>query len=140
MFQLRLIHIPRPSSKQIILGSLGGSVVIVGIILAVPFFIVETIIHPKKKTLFDCYTISPFELDIPAEVVTFPPLCRDYKVSGWYIVRVQGCIQDIPSLRRVCVHVCGHTQDNGRYSKCNLRYRTLPVSSLHLIQGRYLCL
>jgi len=62
------------------------------IIVAVPFFIVETIIHPKKKTLFDRYTISPFELDIPAEAVTFPPLCRDYKVSGWYIVRVQGDI------------------------------------------------
>jgi len=92
MFQLRLIHIPRPSSKQIILGSLGGSVVIVGIIVAVPFFIVETIIHPKKKTLFDRYTISPFELDIPAEAVTLPPLCGDYKVSGWYIVRVQGDI------------------------------------------------
>jgi len=85
MFQLRLIPIPRPSRKQIILGSLGASVVIAGIIIAVAFFIVETIIHPKKKTLFDRYTISPFELDIPAKAVTFPPLCGDYQVSGWYI-------------------------------------------------------
>jgi len=85
MFQLRLIHIPCPSRKQIILGSLGGSVVIAGIIVAVAFFIVATIIHPKKKTLFDLYTLSPFELDIPAEAVTFPPLCGDYKVSGWNI-------------------------------------------------------
>jgi hypothetical protein len=84
MFQLPHIHIPRPSRKQIVLGSLGTSLVISGIMVAVAFFIVETIVHPKKRTPFNRYTISPFELDIPAEAVTFPPLCGDYLVNGLF--------------------------------------------------------
>lgn len=85
MFQLRKKRIPRPSRTQIVFGSLSAGIVIVGIIVAVAFSIVEKIIHPKKKTPFDLYTVSPFELNIPAETVAFPPLCGDYHVNGWYL-------------------------------------------------------
>jgi hypothetical protein len=63
MFPLRKIRILRPSRKQIVLSSLGASIVIVGIIVAVALSVVEKIIHPKKKTPFDLYTVSPYELD-----------------------------------------------------------------------------
>lgn len=85
MFQVRKMRILRPSRKQIFFGTLGAGIVIAGIIVAVAFSIVEKIIHPKKKTPFDRYTVSPFELDIPAETVAFPPLCGDYQVNGWYL-------------------------------------------------------
>ena len=88
MFQVRHLHIPRPSRKHIVLGSLGTGIVSVGLMVAVAFFIEETITHPKKKTPFDRYTISPYELDIPAEAVTFPPLCGDYQVKGWYMSHI----------------------------------------------------
>jgi fermentation-respiration switch protein FrsA (DUF1100 family) len=85
MFQVREMRILRPSRTQIVLGTLSSGMVITGIIVAVAFSIVEKIIHPKKKTPFDRYTVSPFELDIPAETVAFPPLCGDYHVNGWYL-------------------------------------------------------
>lgn len=89
MFQLRNVHVPRPSRKQIIFGSLGSSMGVLGILVTVALFIVETIIHPKRRKPFDLYTISPFELDLPAEAVVFPPLHGDYQVSGWYIPHPQ---------------------------------------------------
>jgi len=59
------------------------------ILIAVALSIVEAIIHPKKKTAFDLYTISPYELNIPAEAVAFSPVHGDYKVSGWYIPHLE---------------------------------------------------
>jgi len=76
----------RPSLKQIVYGSLGGGVGLLGILCAVALYIVDVIIRPKKDLLYrDLYTFSPYELGLPAETVTFSPLSGDYQVSGWYI-------------------------------------------------------
>ncbi len=75
----------RPSLKHILFGSLGGSVGVLGVIFAVALYVVESIIRPKKRGLFDDYTFSPYELNLPAESVTFPPLHGDYEVSGWFV-------------------------------------------------------
>jgi fermentation-respiration switch protein FrsA (DUF1100 family) len=57
-------------------------------LLVVSLYIVETLIRPKKyKSRIDTYKFSPFELDLPAEEVNFPPEVGDYKVNGWYIPR-----------------------------------------------------
>lgn len=90
MFNVQNIGRGSPSLKQILLGGLGGSVGIMGVLFAVAVYIVETIIHPKRLVNFsDLYTFSPFELDLPAEEVTFPPLYGDHEVSGWYIPHPQ---------------------------------------------------
>lgn len=75
----------RPSLRQILFGSLGGSVGILGVLFAVGLYVVETLIHPRKRGIFDDYSFSPYELDLPAESVTFPPILGDYQVSGWYV-------------------------------------------------------
>ncbi|HLJ36240.1 MAG TPA: alpha/beta hydrolase [Ktedonobacteraceae bacterium] len=77
----------RPSLKQVILSSLGGSIGIVGILFTVALYVVETLIRPQKRNLFDEYTFSPYEFDLPAEAVTFPPLQGSHEVSGWYVPR-----------------------------------------------------
>jgi hypothetical protein len=46
---------------------------------------VAVLTHPKRKTPSDLYTLSPYEFDLPAEAVTFPPRHGDYRVTGWYI-------------------------------------------------------
>lgn len=76
----------RPSLKHLLFGSLGSGIGLLGILCAVALYLVEVIIRPKKNLLFrDLYTFSPYELDLPAESVTFSPLHGDYQVSGWYI-------------------------------------------------------
>ncbi|QBD78590.1 alpha/beta hydrolase [Ktedonosporobacter rubrisoli] len=87
MFNLSHVRFARPSLKQILLGGLGGSVGVLGVVLAVGIYIVEILTRPSKRpaSCFDLYTFSPFELDLPAEEITFAPLYGDYKVSGWYI-------------------------------------------------------
>src|SRR5947209_6327229 len=62
-----------------------GSVGILGFQLVIALAIVETLIHPKRRTVFDLYTLSPYEFGCPAEAVTFPPLHGNYQVSGWYL-------------------------------------------------------
>jgi fermentation-respiration switch protein FrsA (DUF1100 family) len=80
----------RPSLKQILVSSLGGGVGILGVMFAVAIYIVETLTRPKRYTNFmELYTFSPFELNIPAEEVKFPPLYGDYEVSGWYFPNSQ---------------------------------------------------
>jgi len=79
----------RPSLKHILFGGLGGSVGMLGIIFAGALYVVETVTRPKKPGTFDNYTFSPYELDLPAEVVTFPPQNGEYQVSGWFIPRPQ---------------------------------------------------
>ena len=65
---------------------MGGSVGIVGSIFAVSMYIVDTLIRPKRLTSFyELYTFTPFELDLPAEEITFPPVEGDHQVTGWYI-------------------------------------------------------
>ncbi len=77
----------RPSLKQVILSSLGGSIGIVGLLFTVALYVVETLIRPGKRNLFAEYTFSPYEFDLPAEAVTFPPLQGGHEVSGWYVPR-----------------------------------------------------
>lgn len=85
MFNMQSMWRSNPSLKQILFGSLGGSVGILGVLFAVAAYIVESITRPKRLVTFtDLYTFTPFELDLPAEEVTFPPLYGDYQVSGWY--------------------------------------------------------
>ena len=85
MWQLQNVRLPRPSLKQILYSGLGGGVSILGIMLAIALYVVDTITRPKKRNAFDLYAVSPYELDLPAELVVFPPLYGKHKVSGWYI-------------------------------------------------------
>jgi uncharacterized protein len=75
----------RLSMKRILFGGLSGSVGILGLLLAGALFVVETITRPKKLNHFDKYTFSPYELDLPAEPITFPSRNGDHDVSGYYI-------------------------------------------------------
>src|SRR6266487_3623953 len=85
MIHPRHVHIPRPSLKQVLLSSLVGLIGSGAVLAFVALSIVEALTHPKRKTPFDRYTLSPFEFDLPAEAVTFPPQQGDYLVNGWYI-------------------------------------------------------
>src|SRR6266566_7446707 len=87
MLQLHKIKPSRLSLKRLLFGGLGGSVGALGIIFAVSLYIVETLIRPKKQTVFDTYKFSPFELDLPAEEVLFLSSEGKHMVSGWYIPR-----------------------------------------------------
>ena len=78
------------SLKQIVFGGLGGSVGVLSALFAVGLYIVETITRPKRIANFiDLYTFSPFDLNLPAEEVTFAPLYGSHQVSGWYIPHPQ---------------------------------------------------
>ena len=79
------LKVSRPSLKQILYSGLGGSIGVLGVMFTVALYVVETLIRPKKHTQFDEYTVSPYELDLPAEAIMFPPLHGEYQVSGWYI-------------------------------------------------------
>ena len=81
------IRFPRPSLRQIFVGSLGGSIGVVSVLLGVAAYIVNTLTRPKRIDNFaDMYTFTPFELNLPAEEVTFPSLHAEHQVTGWYIV------------------------------------------------------
>ena len=59
---------------------------VLGVLFAVGLYIVETLTRPKRSTnTFDLYTFSPYEFNLPAEEVTFPPLYGEHQVSGWYV-------------------------------------------------------
>lgn len=120
MFNLPKVQFSRSSLKHILLGSLGGSVGVLGIIVAVGLYIVEVLTRPKRiASLYDLYTFTPFEFDLPAQEVTFAPLYGDYKVSGWYIPAPQatttiilcpGYRCKISDILGVCAHLwrAGH--------------------------------
>jgi len=65
--------------------TLFGSFGVLGVLFTLAFFLVQMLIHPRKRTLFDLYTFTPYELGLPGEAVAFPPRQGDYQVSGWYI-------------------------------------------------------
>jgi fermentation-respiration switch protein FrsA (DUF1100 family) len=76
----------RPSLKQILFGGLGSSIGVIGVLFAGAIYVVETLVRPtKKRGIFENYTFSPFELELPAENVTFAPLRGDHKVSAWFV-------------------------------------------------------
>lgn len=78
------------SLKFLLLGVFGGCVGLVGAVLGVSAYIVDVITRPKRmESLYDIYTFTPFELNLPAEEVTFEPIYGDYKVSGWYVPQPQ---------------------------------------------------
>lgn len=85
MVQLQNLKSFRLSLKRILFGGLSGGIGVVGLLLGGAIFVVETLTRPKKLTSFDRYTVSPYELGLPAEPVTFSPLHGNYKVSGYYI-------------------------------------------------------
>lgn len=75
----------RPSLRQVIFGSVGGTIGVLSLLCGVSIYLVETLIRPKKLSPFSDYTFTPFELDLPAEAVTFPPFSGEHHVSGWFI-------------------------------------------------------
>lgn len=75
----------RPSLKHLIFGGVGGTIAAVSLLCGVSIYVVETLIRPKKNPLLSEYTFTPFELDLPAEVVTFPSRTGKHQVSGWYV-------------------------------------------------------
>lgn len=80
----------RFSFKRVMYGGLGSGIGILGLLLAVAVYIVEKLTHPRRAdTLADLYTFSPFELNLPAEEITFPPLHGEHHVSGWYVPHPQ---------------------------------------------------
>lgn len=86
MSQMSDKSIVRSIFVRILLGMLGSSIGICGAIVVVGLYIVETLTRPKRlETLFDLYTFTPFELNLPAEEVTFDPLYGKHKVSAWYV-------------------------------------------------------
>jgi len=90
MFNVQLMKPVRAALKRILLGGLGGSVGILGVLFAVGLYIVETLTRPKRITNFiDLYTFTPFEMGLPAEEVTFAPRHGSYLVSGWYVPHPQ---------------------------------------------------
>ncbi len=85
MFSLQHIRFSRPSLKQVFVGSLGGSLGVASVLVGVAAYIVNTLTRPKQIDNFaDLYTFTPFELNLPAEEVSFPPSRGDHQVSGWY--------------------------------------------------------
>ena len=87
MLQFQHIRHFRPTFKQILIGGVGSGIGILGVLFAVAAYVVEMITHPKKAMFGDSYTFSPYEFDLPAEEVVFPPRYGDYQVRGWYIPR-----------------------------------------------------
>ncbi len=79
------LHIPRPSLKQFLLAGVGSGLGVFGLLVTVALYIVAVLTHPKRKTARDLHILSPYEFDLPAEAVTFPPWQGDYLVAGWYI-------------------------------------------------------
>src|SRR5437879_11741922 len=76
--------------KQVLVGGLSGGVTGLGVMLAVALYVVETIVRPtKRRDIFDEYGYSPFEFDLPAENVAFPPMQGNYLVSGWFVPHPQ---------------------------------------------------
>jgi fermentation-respiration switch protein FrsA (DUF1100 family) len=76
--------------KQVLFGGIGGGIGVLGAVFGVALYIVETLTRPKRMTNFlEVYTFTPFELEIPAEDITFAPFDGDHLVSGWYMPRPQ---------------------------------------------------
>jgi fermentation-respiration switch protein FrsA (DUF1100 family) len=90
-----------------VFGGLSGSIGVLGIIVAVALYIVETLIRPKRLTsALEAYTFSPFELGLPAEEIAFAPLYGDHQVSGWYVSHPQA-----PTTIIVCPGYRGRRSD-----------------------------
>ncbi len=86
MLKLQHMSLPQPTFKSTIISGVSGGLGIIGMIVAVALYIVHTITQPKRSVGFnEDYKISPYELELPAEEVTFSPTHGKHQVSGWYI-------------------------------------------------------
>lgn len=56
-----------------------------GLLSGIAFYIVETITRPTKPSQSKDRTLTPFELHLPAETVTFPPHLGRHRVHGWFM-------------------------------------------------------
>ncbi len=113
------LHIPRPSLKQVLLAGISSGLGVFGLLVTVALYIVAVLTHPKRKTARDLYALSPYEFDLPAEAVTFPPRQGDYLVTGWYIPS-PGAATTIPvcpgyrSRAAEVLGICAHLWKAGR--------------------------
>ncbi len=71
---------------DLVFGSIGSIILVCLLIGGVAWYMVETLIRPKKTNPFAHYTISPFELGLPVENVTFAPRKGHHVVTGWYLL------------------------------------------------------
>ncbi len=71
--------------KPFIVGGVGGTIGVLSLLCGVSIYLVDTLTRPKKLAPFSEYTFTPFELNLPAEAVEFPPRNGGHKVSGWFI-------------------------------------------------------
>lgn len=79
-----------PSLKRVLWGGIGSSLGVLSALVGVGLYIVDTITRPRRIEGFaDLYTFTPFELNLPAEEVTFPSLQGSHQVGGWYIPHPQ---------------------------------------------------
>lgn len=85
MSQMPNFRLSHHSLKRLLFGGLSGGIGLAGVLFAVSLYIVESLIRPKKyKNRIETYKFSPFELDLPAEEIVFPPTTGDYQVDGWF--------------------------------------------------------
>ena len=106
-----LHSLPEHISSQSMI--MGGSIIatmgitIAAVFLGLAFFIVNTLIHPKRNDHF--IPLTPFVLDFPAEEVTFPPLHGNHLVRGLYIPRHDATTTILvsPGYRRTFLDVLG---------------------------------
>jgi fermentation-respiration switch protein FrsA (DUF1100 family) len=70
---------------SLLAGGLGGIIGILGLLFGTACYLVETLTRPQKRSRFAHYGVSPFELGLPAETVSFPPRTGRHLVSGWYV-------------------------------------------------------
>lgn len=73
---------PRSLLKGLVLG---GTLALLALFCSVPIYLVEKLIRPKKPARFEDYFYTPFELNIPAEAVTFPARSGDRILGGWFL-------------------------------------------------------
>src|SRR5579885_1967407 len=66
-------------------GGLGALIGFLGLLFGTACYLVETLTRPQKRSRFAHYGVSPFELGLPAETVSFPPRTGRHLVSGWYV-------------------------------------------------------
>jgi fermentation-respiration switch protein FrsA (DUF1100 family) len=64
---------------------LGGTLGVLTLFCSVPIYLVGVLIRPKKIPHFGDRTYTPFELELPAQAVTFPSRNGEHNVSGWLI-------------------------------------------------------
>lgn len=63
----------------------GGVLCVGGLLSGIALYIVETIVRPTKASQARSRVLTPFELDLPAEAITFAPRLGRHRIHGWFI-------------------------------------------------------